>query len=535
MKKVININLGGMVFAIEEDAFAHLEEYLSDIKDHFKSDDSGDEIIVDIESSIAEKFSAKNKNIKHAVTSKDVKKVISELGTVEDLDQESSDEAPQKSSKKSSKSDKKEKPCKRIYRDSDDVVLGGVCSGLAKYFSIDPVVSRILFIIFTFITDGFGIFVYIVLWVIVPKAKTASQKISMKGESPSLESIKKFMEDKTSNIPESTKNIFQKIIHFPFLILKMLVNFIKSIFPFFRILFGAILFFVSGIMIFVLTLLLFMFLAQMSGDVIFEMDRITYHFFNQLTHENDLTQGLISFYLSLIIPFIFFIAASVYLIFNRKSFGVMGSVILIFVWMMALSYTFIFGVKNTSNVEKMIHSFEIEGQTNPDYEFFIKIKDEDNSHVLLNGKLRNDDLNIFVHDEEKGENVNLLIDLENLEFTESLEKINMPFGTDPNLIGGDAVATPIIKGQKEFSIIGDDLGFSPENITVTHNDKVTLRYKSNSGKSNLMIYAFNTQTEFSQNRGTVETVFIADKKGSFPIYSTNNLGDITVVGQIIVE
>lgn len=181
MKKVISITLNSIVFAIEDDAYAALETYLSSVKSALGSSDDYAEVMEDIESAIADKFVAKKRSEKLAVTESDVVSVIAAMGSPADFGDAAANPVVEASTERAREE-------RRLYRDTDNAVLGGVASGLAQYFSIDPVLVRLLFVITVFFS-GIGIIAYIIFWVIVPAAETTTQKYAMRGASVTLEEI----------------------------------------------------------------------------------------------------------------------------------------------------------------------------------------------------------------------------------------------------------------------------------------------------------------------------------------------------------
>lgn len=197
MKKVTNITLGGVVFAIEDDAFTTLGVYLHSIEEACKHTGDYAEIASDVEGAIAEKFSHAGKSEKIAVTSTDVETVIKEMGSAEDFAEESGAETA--TTFESQESAKQTTQKRRLYRNEEDVILAGVASGIATYFDIDPVIVRILFIIFAFF-NGIGILVYIILWLVVPVAQTTAQKYAMRGEKVTLSHITKRVKKNLSDI-----------------------------------------------------------------------------------------------------------------------------------------------------------------------------------------------------------------------------------------------------------------------------------------------------------------------------------------------
>jgi Putative stress-responsive transcriptional regulator len=198
MKRTVTINIRGSVFHIEEDAYQKLSEYLEDLAQHFAGQEADQEILQDIESRIAELLQNKTQEGNEAITDEMVVDVIHRMGNPKDFMDE--DEA---NSAKVNAEMPKAKVKKRLYRDGENRVLGGVCSGMSAYFNIDPVFLRILFVLLIFLGVGVSGFIYLILWVVVPKAKTTAQKLEMKGEEATIRNIKKSVQEEMSEVKKS--------------------------------------------------------------------------------------------------------------------------------------------------------------------------------------------------------------------------------------------------------------------------------------------------------------------------------------------
>ena len=171
MDKTININIAGTLFQIDEEAFRVLRDYLQAINNRFRNVNSGLETIEDIESRIAEIFQSQ-KGLAGVITLENVEVMISIIGKPEDFDPPDAEpEAPFYSAQR-----------KRMYRNPDDTIISGVCGGIGAYLNTDPVLLRILFVIFA-VFFGVGFFVYIALWIALPLANTDSRKREMYGNS----------------------------------------------------------------------------------------------------------------------------------------------------------------------------------------------------------------------------------------------------------------------------------------------------------------------------------------------------------------
>ncbi len=173
MKKIININLSGRVIPIEDSAYEMLQAYIESLRRYFMYEDGKDEIINDIESRIAEIMSEKVRKGSTAIVDTDVQEIIASMGRVEDFEEADKETTEPKISATAHDAgydnvfDKKMRKG-RLYRDSSDKIIGGVCSGMAYYLNIDPSIIRILFAIITFGGFGLGVVVYVVLWIVLP-------------------------------------------------------------------------------------------------------------------------------------------------------------------------------------------------------------------------------------------------------------------------------------------------------------------------------------------------------------------------------
>ncbi|MBN1651124.1 MAG: PspC domain-containing protein [Bacteroidales bacterium] len=182
MKKTFSININGQLFNIDEDAFEKLNDYLKTLKKHFKDTEGGEDIVNDIEARIAEILKSRLNDIQQIVVLSDVDFCIETLGQPFEMDEESDNETYANGKRSYSK--------KRIFRDPDNQIIGGVASGLAAYFNMDPVIIRLIFIL-TILIGGVGIVVYLTLWILTPLATTTAEKIEMSGENVDIQSIEK--------------------------------------------------------------------------------------------------------------------------------------------------------------------------------------------------------------------------------------------------------------------------------------------------------------------------------------------------------
>ena len=194
MKITVSINLGGYSFNIDEDAYAELKRYLKNLELHFAGEESSSEILSDIETRMAELFRTKLTNYKQVIDIADVRQVITVLGTPEDI---SDNEGPTTRDKFSTPG------YHRMYRDPDHRVIGGVCSGMAAYWDIELWLVRLIFFILAMM--GIGILIYLILYIVLPEAKTTAEKIEMKGNPVNIHNIKDSVKKEFDTVRKNMK------------------------------------------------------------------------------------------------------------------------------------------------------------------------------------------------------------------------------------------------------------------------------------------------------------------------------------------
>ncbi|PWB22979.1 PspC domain-containing protein [Flavobacterium sp. HTF] len=200
MNKTVNINLGGMFFHIDEDAYLKLTRYFDAIKRSLNNSSGQDEIIKDIEMRVSELLTEKQKSEKHVVGLKDVDEVIAVMGQPEDYIIEDEEKSNQSFNNYGARKHKK------LYRDKEKGMIGGVATGLGHYFGIDSVWIKIVFLIFVFAGFGTGILAYFVLWVVTPEAITTSEKLEMTGEPVTISNIEKKVREEIDSLSDRFKN-----------------------------------------------------------------------------------------------------------------------------------------------------------------------------------------------------------------------------------------------------------------------------------------------------------------------------------------
>ncbi|WP_223034112.1 PspC domain-containing protein [Hanstruepera marina] len=206
MNKTVNINLAGIFFHIDEDAYLKLQRYLEAIKRSFTDSQGRSEILSDIEARIAELFSERVQHEKQVIGNKEVDEVIAIMGQPEDylVDDEIFEDEPKQSYHRQTG------PSKKLFRDTENSYVGGVSAGLAHYFGIDAIWIRLAWIVLIF-GAGTGIFLYILLWILVPEAVTTADKLMMTGEPVNISNIEKKIKDGLGSVSDAAKNVTDSV------------------------------------------------------------------------------------------------------------------------------------------------------------------------------------------------------------------------------------------------------------------------------------------------------------------------------------
>jgi phage shock protein PspC (stress-responsive transcriptional regulator) len=194
MNKVINIRLGNYVLTIDEDAASTISHYTEALRRKYANEDGAKEIVSDIEDRMGELLDKKQKEqFRNYSTLEDVQAVISQMGPL-DSHEENDNQSYESSSIR-----------RRLYRDPENRILGGVWGGISAYFDMDPVLLRVVWILSVFVF-GFGIPLYIILWVVIPEAKTTSEKLMMKGQRPTLKNFEQNIKSELNDVSDRLNN-----------------------------------------------------------------------------------------------------------------------------------------------------------------------------------------------------------------------------------------------------------------------------------------------------------------------------------------
>ncbi len=223
MKKTLTVNISGQVFHIDEDAYNVLNDYLQSIKQHFSKTKGGEEIFTDIEARIAEMLRERLVDNKQVITIEDISQVIKTIGDPSEFGGDEFEEQSHTGGQSHTG-----KSTKKLYRDPEDAMLGGVCSGLAAYFHTDRVWFRLGFTVAAIAGFGAPILIYIILWIVVPPATTVTERLEMRGEKVNLsnigssvrEEIEK-VKNKINDFANEAKNTYKKKVTFTGQMLEM--------------------------------------------------------------------------------------------------------------------------------------------------------------------------------------------------------------------------------------------------------------------------------------------------------------------------
>jgi phage shock protein C len=217
MQRIIQINIAGRLISIEENAYSLLNEYITSLERHFANQEGKDEIIQDIENRIAELFSIAMQSGAVAISKADVQKVIDTLGRASELGESLVRHLPVKytaQQQKQEQYDREHYGYRRIYRDPNDKLLGGVCSGLAKYFDIDPTIMRLIVVILTFIFLV-GVVAYIIAWIVIPIARTPNDMNYMHGGEPmNIHRMARNMQDELQDLRKRAEQMSRELRDF---------------------------------------------------------------------------------------------------------------------------------------------------------------------------------------------------------------------------------------------------------------------------------------------------------------------------------
>lgn len=335
MNKTIIININGIVFHIEEDAYEVLRSYMIDVKRHFAYTEDSKEIVDDIENRIAEMF---NERVvagkKEVITMQDVDEVCAQMGKVSDFDtnvEDNSYEQEQGSFYNATYSS-----TRKLFRDADDKVFGGVCAGLGHYLDIEALWVRLAMVLL-FVFAGTGLLIYAILWIVVPRAKTRADRMAMKGEAPNLQNFKRNFDEEMEGLRgnftmagESIKpglnkagEVLENVIH---VLGKVFVVFLKVI--------GALVIFSLCFALLGLLIGVIFMIPGWGNDGIGGLYGTDFPLY--IIPDEYKTIVVVSLFFSIAIPLFWLILLAIRILFNRSVIGSYVTFSLLLVWLIAV-------------------------------------------------------------------------------------------------------------------------------------------------------------------------------------------------------
>jgi phage shock protein PspC (stress-responsive transcriptional regulator) len=341
MNKTIIININGTVFHIEEQAYEMLKDYMTDVKRHFFNSADSLEITTDIENRIAEMFTEiLARENRQAIIDQDVEAVIEQMGSVKDF--ETVDDGAN-----TGFADSAYTPggSRRLFRDSDDHLIGGVCAGIANYFDVQPMWVRLFFAL-AFVFAGTGFLVYVILWIIVPKAITRADRMAMKGEPLDLQGFKRNFEAELSSVSGHFNDLRQEARPLIYRTRDFVGDFFNHLGTFFRGA-GRIIIKLLGICIIlsciagIIAMVAGLIATWVFGEHYFSLPEnfFNYHFLNQV---------LAAIALIVIIPLSVLIIVVSTAVFNTISLGRSAGFTLLIIWISALGVLLYHGARTAA-------------------------------------------------------------------------------------------------------------------------------------------------------------------------------------------
>jgi phage shock protein PspC (stress-responsive transcriptional regulator) len=384
MNKTVNINLGGMFFHIDEDAYQKMTRYFDAIKRSLSNSSGHDEIIKDIEMRVSELLNEKQKSDKYVIGLKDVDEVIAVMGQPEDYIIE--DDFKEANTAYSTAS----RRTKKLYRDREKGMIGGVSAGLGHYFGVDAVWIRIVLILLVFAGFGTGILAYIILWIVTPEAITTTEKLEMTGEPVTISNIEKKVREEFENVSDKIKNADydkygNQIKSGAGKIGNSFGDFIMTVFKIFAKFLGIILI-ITGI-----TVLFFLLIGifTLGSGAFIDFPWQGFIEAGNFTDYPIWAFGLLMFF-AVGIPFFFLALLGFKLLApNMKSIGNIAKYTLLALWLIAVALAISIGIKQAS-------AFAVDGRVvkketinlNPSDTLYIKFKHND--YFAKNVEDRND-------------------------------------------------------------------------------------------------------------------------------------------------
>lgn len=445
MNKTVTVTLNGVIFHIEEEAYVQLNDYLKSVEEYFQHSGDGAEIVQDMETSIADKFSEKMNGTKKVITKKDVEELIKIMGTINDFKSDVSTNSEKSNEQKKTENRdqvKSEKHEKKLYRDPDDVIIAGVCSGIAAFFNVEPVLIRLAFFV-TIFFGGAGVLAYIVLWIIMPVAKTNTQKLEMQGAIVTLKKLEEIVKEKAEGIKKKAQEgEIKNVLALPFKFIGAIFKALGKIVGVFVPLVATIV----GVVIIIVCVSAITGVGTVLGAMIFNLDSAFLNLEIPIKEIAGATQyhvGLFSGAFIVLIPLIFILTIGVALVRRKNIFNVIFNSVLVGVWMIAIITFALIAVDTEPKVQEALDEYEIAERTTREFDFkdfnnvYISGPHEANIvqgeeyKIVASGKSNDiDRLELIVKDEQlkiksrKGKGICIFCNYKGVEFEITMPTLN---------------------------------------------------------------------------------------------------------------
>jgi phage shock protein PspC (stress-responsive transcriptional regulator) len=357
MNKTVIININGIVFHIEEDAYDILRQYMADVKRHFAYTSDSEEIVSDIENRIAEMFLERlEQEKKQVVVLADVEQVIVQMGSVNDFKENTEDSDTQLPSARTDK---------KLFRDMDDRIIGGVCAGIGHYFNTEPRWIRAIAILIVFF-GGSGLLIYAILWIVIPKAETRADKMAMKGELPNIQNFKrnfdKEIDGLRNNIPDFDPAV-RRLKSFFSELFTLLGKILRAIGKFF----GGLIVFIGSLTFIAFVIALFAILPSSSAN----LNTLPFIAIN----DEYQTAIFLSAFIIAIIPVSALVLVAFRVVFNKKLINRAGSFVLLVIWICSIVMGAYYGTKLASEFKEEA-SFSETVDIKPSSVYYLLVNDK---------------------------------------------------------------------------------------------------------------------------------------------------------------
>lgn len=362
MKKTLDVNISGYIYHIDQDAYDKLLSYFNKLEKHYGDNEEAKEIVRDIEQRFSELLNEKKTNDNMVFSMGDIEELISILGTPEDLFEEETETT----------NEYKYKATKKLYRDNDKRIIGGVASGISAYLGLPVILVRTLWVILILMGYGFPSLIYIVMWIAVPKAITPSQKLEMKGEAINVDNIEKTIKKEYQDVKSNMEKNSPKLKSFLSNLGDTLNDIFNALGKVLRIIIGA---FLAGLgLIVIISFMSSMFLAS---TFIFDLELVNV-IPGIIMNSANLTLFSICLGLVVCIPFFLISYLGIKLIFQFKSHRKIVGFTCLALWIFALVNLAIISASQFKNYKEKADTYTIATNLDSSSEDIVYLQSRNN-------------------------------------------------------------------------------------------------------------------------------------------------------------